>query len=282
MRTTTTRRLALSGLAAVATAALIGFGTTAASAATTDAAGTGWIRVGHLSADTKTVDVKLSALSGGATVFELDDVAYGQVSPYTDLAAGTYVVSMVPAGSPDSTKPVISTNVTITAGEAATVAAYGPNKDLQTKVFEDDLTGPTEGAARIRLIQASTDVKSVDVSTSTGMPIAKGATTGTATDYASVPAGPWDLKLTGGKQAAEASVNLAPGTVSTLFVLDNAAGGVTLMPVLDSSAAGDAPEGPVETGGGGLAEESSTLRGVLDDLDAKLARLVRDLGTAVS
>jgi hypothetical protein len=70
--------------------------------------------------------------------------------------------------------------------------------------------------------------------------------------------------------------------VSTLFVLDNAAGGVTLMPVLDSSAAGDAPEGPVETGGGGLAKESSTLGSVLDDLDAKLARLVRDLGTAVS
>lgn len=279
MRTTTTKRVALAGLAAVATAALIGFGTTAATAATS-APGAGWIRVGHLSADTKTVDVKLSALAGGATVFELDDVAYGQVSPYTDLAAGTYVVSMVPAGSPDTTKPVISTNVTIAAGEAATVAAYGPNKDLQTKVFEDDLTGPTEGAARIRLIQASTEVKSVDVSTSTGMPIAKGATTGTATGYASVPAGPWALELTGGKQQAEASVNLAPGTVSTLFVLDNASGGVTLMPVLDSSAAGDAPEGPVETGGGGLAKQESTVQSAFDDLDAMLVRLVRDIGTA--
>jgi len=280
MRTTTTRRIALTGLTAVAAAALIGFGTTAATAATTEGSGSGWIRVGHLSADTKTVDVKLSALSGGATVFELDDVAYGQVSPYTDLAAGTYVVSMVPAGSPESTKPVISTNVTITAGEAATAVAYGPNKDLQTKVFEDDLTGPTEGAARIRLIQASTEVKSVDVSTSTGMPIAKDATTGTATGYASVPAGPWDLELTGGKQTAAASVNLAPGTVSTLFVLDNASGGVTLMPVLDSSAAGDAPEGPVETGGGGLAKQSSTVQGTLDDLSGVFGRLVREIGTA--
>ncbi|MGG7509798.1 DUF4397 domain-containing protein [Plantibacter sp. YIM 135249] len=302
MRTSTTRRFIAAGIAGLTAAALVGFGSTAATAASAaattgaqEAAGTeaqsgsGWIRVGHLSADTKTVDVKLSALAGGATVFELKNVAYGQVSPYTDLAAGTYVVSMVPAGSPTSTKAMISTNVTITQGEAATVAAYGPNTKLQTKVFVDDLTGPAEGSARIRLIQASTEVSSVDVSTSTGTPIAKRAATGTATGYASVPAGPWNLELTGGKQEASASVDLAPGTVSTLFVLDNASGGITLMPVLDSSAAGDAPTGPVETGGGGLAKQQerhdaagAPEASAAGALSAAIRAVVTELRTAVS
>jgi hypothetical protein len=52
--------------------------------------------------------------------------------------------------------------------------------------------------------------------------------------------------------------------------------------VLDSSAAGNAPEGPVETGGGGLAKDSSALQSVFDDLDAKLVRLVQEIGTAAS
>ena len=266
-RSSIIRRVAAGSIAAVAVAGAIGLAAAPANAAVpasvsssvqTAGTNTGWVRVGHLSPDTTSVDVKLSALSGGAVIFELKNVAYGQVSPYSNVGAGTYVVSMVPAGSPASTPAMISANVTITPGEAATVAAYGPNKSIKTKVFTDDLTGPAAGQSRIRLIQASTRVKSVDVSTTTGIAIAKGAKAGSATSYASVPVGPWGLNLVSPTTTSQASISLAPGTVNTLFVLDNASGGLTLMSVLDSSGAGESPDGPIETGGGGLRDSGSS------------------------
>ncbi len=110
----------------------------------------------HLSTDTKSVDVQLTALAGGAVVYELDDVAYGAVSPYIPLADGTYVVSMVPSDAADGTQPVVQQSIDIAEGEPLTVAAYGRNADLTTTVFEDDLSAPAEGEARVRVVQAST------------------------------------------------------------------------------------------------------------------------------
>lgn len=209
----------------------------------------GWVRIAHLSPDTKTVDVKISALKGGSVMYELNDVAYGMVSDYRALPAGTYVISMVPSGS-SSTKAMISASVKIEQGKTITVAAYGKNADLQTRVFTDDLTTPDAGAARIRLIQASSKADSVDVKTTTGLLIADDAETGSSTSYASVPAGPWDLQLTAKGLNNTSPVELANGSVNTLFVLDNARGGLTVMPVLDSASVGAAPIGGVQTGGG--------------------------------
>lgn len=214
----------------------------------------GWLRVAHLSPDTKAVDLQLTALSGGESVFELDNVTYGAVSEYQQVPAGTYVVAMVPSDAKDGAPPVISASVKIEQGKTVTVAAYGENTDLQTKVFQDDLTNPEAGAARIRLIQASTVTKLVDVETSTGLLIAKDAAAGSATSYASVPAGAWNLELTASGIDDSASVDLPNGSVNTLFVLDNADGGLTVMSVLDSASVGAAPIGGVQTGGGALAD----------------------------
>jgi len=213
----------------------------------------GWVRVAHLSPDTKSVDIQLTALRGGETVFELDDVRYGMVSDYLTLPAGTYVVSMVPSDAGSDAKPIVSASVRIVDDKSVTVAALGENDDLQTRVFQDDLTGPASGEARIRLIQASTVTPAVDVQTSTGILIARDARAGSSTSYATVPAGPWDLELTGSGVDHSAAVQLPDGSVNTLFVLDNAQGGLTVMSVLDSASVGAAPVGGVQTGGGALA-----------------------------
>ncbi|WP_374945701.1 DUF4397 domain-containing protein [Agreia sp.] len=246
------RRLAATATAVAAAAALTFAG---ASSAQADEPGKGWVRVAHLSPDTKSVDVKLTALAGGDVVSELDNVAYGAVSDYIYAPQGTYVVSMVPTGSPDSTTPMIQQSVNIVSGQPVTVAAFGRNADLDTTVFPDDLTPPSDGQARVRVIQASTNAKSVDISTTTGMDITKNAAQGTATNYASVAAGPWSLNVTGGSQTSATDVDLPSGSVATLFVLDTAAGGVTLKPVLDSASVGDMPVGGIQTGGGATATE---------------------------
>lgn len=218
----------------------------------------GWLRLGHLSPDTKSVDVRVSALSGGSTLFELDGVGYGDVSAYRELPAGSYTVSMVPAGASGSSVPVISETVTIENGTATTVAAYGPTADLQVRAFDDDLTEPAAGAARIRLIQASTVTPEVDVTTAQGDAIAEDAKAGSATGYAEIPAGDWTLDLAGDGVADTADVSVTPGSVTTLFVLDTSSGGLTILPILDSASVGDVPDGGVDTGGGYLSSPEVT------------------------
>ncbi|ROP64542.1 uncharacterized protein DUF4397 [Curtobacterium sp. PhB130] len=249
---TSRRRVAVVGaLAATLVAATVGLAAPqAASAATADE---GWLRVGHLSPDTKGVDVELSSLSGGKKVFELDDVTYGQVSPYQELAAGTYVLSMRASDAPDST-PVISTDVTVQGGDASTVVAYGKNKSLKTAAFSDDLAQPGDGKAKLRLVQAATTAKKVDV-TADGTDVATNAAFGTATEYATVDAGKWDLDIAGSGQTGTADVDLKGNTVSTLFVLDNSAGDLTIVPVTDAAATAATPKGGVQTGGGGTAAD---------------------------
>ncbi|AXL11827.1 DUF4397 domain-containing protein [Microbacterium foliorum] len=217
----------------------------------------GWLRLGHLSPDTKSVDVRVSAVSGGSTLFELDGVGYGDVSDYRELPAGSYTVSMVPAGASGSSVPVISETVTIESGTATTVAAYGQTDDLQVRAFDDDLTEPATGAARIRLIQASTLTPEVDVTTTQGDAIARDAKAGSATGYAEIPAGDWTLDLKGKGVADTAEVSVSPGSVTTLFVLDTSDGGLTILPVLDSSSVGDVPDGGVDTGGGYLGSDAA-------------------------
>ncbi|WP_405372324.1 MULTISPECIES: DUF4397 domain-containing protein [unclassified Microbacterium] len=248
------RGLALAAVAAVPLALVVA-AAPAASAAPADPGG--WARVAHLSPDTKSVDVQMTALAGGAVVYELDDVAYGAVSDYIPLAEGTYVVSMVPSDAGDDAEPVVEQSVEVAAGDPVTVAAYGVNSDLKTAVFEDDLSAPARGEARVRVIQASTLEPTVSVDTAEGQPIARDVPTGTATGYASVAAGSWNLELAGAADMSSADVDLPAGSVSTLFVLDNAAGALTAKAVTDSATLADMPIGGIETGGGGTAGEQN-------------------------
>jgi hypothetical protein len=243
------RRTTTIAVAAVIAAAAALTAPQAASAAAPD---DGWLRIGHLSPNTKGVDVELSSLAGGKTVFALDDVEYGQVSPYKELPTGTYVLSMRAADAPDST-PMISTDVTVQGGGASTVVAYGKSNALKTAAFTDDLQQPGDGKAKLRLVQAATTAKKVDVSTSEGTAIVSDAAFGTATNYATVAAGKWDLDITGSGQRGSASVDLAGNTVSTLFVLDDSKGDLTVVPVVDAAATTVTPAGGVQTGGGGTA-----------------------------
>jgi len=244
--------LALAAAAAVALAGAL-VGAPAAHAAEGD----GWVRVGHLSPDTKAVDVTLTSLSGGEVVLDLDDVSYGQVSPYQPLAPGTYVVAMTAADAPARAEPVITTNVTVDSGQPVTAVAYGENDDLRTRVFADDLTPPDPGEAKVRLVQAATVSDEVSVATTTGTTIAEDAPFGSATGYAEVAAGPWSLDLSGDRVTGTGSVDLAAGSIATLFVLDDASGGLAVVPVVDSAATAQAPVGGVQTGGGWLADHDA-------------------------
>ncbi len=242
-------RLTLTALLGVLTALLSLLAAAAPSSAQEEQSpAQGWARVAHLSPDTKTVDVALTAVAGGQTLFDLQDVAYGDVSDYWRLPVGTYVVEMTPSGSPSDAPPAISELISVKKGQPVTLAVLGTNAELTTKVIEDDLTPPADGEARVRVLQASTVANSVDIRTVTGAAVASGVAEGEVTGYATIAEGPWDLELVGGSLTSAATVDLESGSISTLLILDNASGGLTIKAISDSTSVSDTPVGGTNTG----------------------------------
>lgn len=208
----------------------------------------GWVRLAHLSPDTPEVDIQLSNVATAQTQ-EFTDVGYADVSGYQRLAPGSYTVAMRPAGAASDSDPVITQAVEVADGRAYTVAAVGLNENLSGRVITDDLEAPAEGQARVRLIQASVSQPVVDVTTDTGDQIATDARFGSVTGYASIDSGAWTLDVSGESRSGVVDVELAPGSVNTLFALDQG-GELTIASVVDSEGAGTMPDGGVATGDG--------------------------------
>lgn len=226
-----------------------------ASAASRD----GWVRVAHMSPDTVAVNVTLSSLSGNTTLFRLTNVAYGAISNYMRLPAGTYALAMVPAGKNDANAtPVVSGSVTITAGKAETVAAIGKNDDLKTAVFSDDLSEVMNNDARVRILAASVMHSSVTVKAGSKT-LASDVAFGDVSRYADVTAGTSQMQITAGSATATVDQRFAAGSSHTLFVIDNAKGGLTVAPAVDSAAATVVPVGSLAAGGGGLASSDTEI-----------------------
>jgi hypothetical protein len=224
---------------------------------------TGWVRIAHLSPDTKPVDVRLASLGGSSTVIAVDDVAYGSVSKYLTLPVGNYAVAMRAAGSSASSTPVVQTFVAVKAAGASTVAVFGKNADLKTKVIGDALTLPKAGKARVRVVQASTSADAVTVTAAPATTIVSDASTETVSPYADVKAGTWKLTATSGTRTTTETVALKAGQIASVFVLDDASGGITLRRVLDSASVGNVPKGFLATGGGFLAHQADQQRDLM-------------------
>jgi Domain of unknown function (DUF4397) len=240
-------------LAVLAAAVLLGLGLSPLLATPAGAeAAVGYVRLAHLSPDTPKVDVYLSKV--GDTSFKeqkFEHVAYGVVSNYLPLPVGTYAVAMRNEGAPATAAPVLSTQVTVEAGSAYTVAGVGKFAGLGLKVLTDDLTRPVDGKAKVRVIQASVATPVLDVSLANGTPIAKAVSFASTTDYQLVKPGSWVLALKGDGSSAvtNLSCTLATGSVYSLLVLDSPTG-LKLELRVDARGGVTAPDGGVETGGG--------------------------------
>ncbi len=246
-----TRIRAVLAAAAVAAVAVV-----AAPLPAQAATSTGWVRVAHLSPDTKTMDVRLAELGGSSKVVSVADLSYGSVSKYLTLTTGSYAVAMRPAGSSPSSTPVVQSFVNVTAGSASTVAVFGKNADLKTKVISDSLTLPRTGDARVRVVQASTAADPVTVTAAPSKTIVSDASSTTVSSYADVKAGSWKLTATSGTRTSTSTVALKAGQIASVFVLDDASGGIVLRRVLDSASVGGVPKGYLATGGGFLAHRA--------------------------
>ena len=235
---------------------------TAASAAAP--AATAYLRTAHLSPDTPGVDIYLKAASAKPAVV-IRNAVYGHFSPYLAIAAGSYSVSTRSAGSPASSPSLVSWDLTLVSGHAYTAAILGSGAARRGTVLHDDLTPPTSGKARVRLIQAASNAPAADVTANGNIPVASATKYASATGYVSLPAGTWPLTaVSTGVPAVKvaASISLASGSVISIVLLNKTHGGLALVSALDSAGSGVTPVSGVNTGGGGLAPSGSGQSGL--------------------
>ena len=236
-------------VAALVTAAGLTGGT--AQAAPGD--GNGLLRLAHLSPDTPAVDVYVDAVADPDAGVTLEGVGYGTISDYRDVPPGEYTISMREAGADEKAPAVLSTTVQVGAGQANTVAGVGLFADLGLEVIEDALETPPAGRARVRVLAGAANAESLDVALADGPAVAEGLAFASTSDYVDVPAGKATLQVAvTGEEPTEVAVDMAPGSVYSLLVLDEAEG-LSVQPVLDAAGAGSVPQGGVETGAGGTA-----------------------------
>jgi hypothetical protein len=240
--------LAAAVLASAALPVLAGPGAAVAAPATS-----GFVRLAHLSPDTPEVDVYLSSQSGDIPEQVFRGVGYGVLSNYQSLPVGGYTVAMRPSGAPASEPAVLTTQVSVAAGRAYTVAGVGRYADLGLRVLTDDISLPHENQAKVRIVQASVRAPVLDVSVKDGPSIAEDVAFATATPYHLVEPGTWRLEVqtTSGNASTELAVQLGEGSVYSLLILDAAGGGLEARLTTDASRRGGVPVGGVDTGAGG-------------------------------
>jgi len=256
-----TRRLAgglagrltrLAGAAALAGLGVLGLAVTAAPAASAAAAsGVGYIRLAHLSPNTPAVDVYLYSFKDPSARIVLHHVAYGTVSPYEQVPAGEYTVAMRGAGAAPTTKPVLSTSFSVTAGGAYTVAGMGPNNGLRLQVIPDRLTAP-KGRALVRVIQGSMHQERVTVRLN-GRDLTSRLAFSHVSTYVAVRPGTLRVRAAGATASCTRTVRLTAGSIHTLVVLDTSATALGVTDLMDAQGSQVDPVGGAQTGFGGTA-----------------------------
>ncbi|WP_326835977.1 DUF4397 domain-containing protein [Amycolatopsis rhabdoformis] len=224
-----------------------------ASAATGPGPGVGWIRVGHLSPGVPPVDIYFAPFGQPEKVV-IRKAGYGAVTPYSSLDPGQYTLSMRPADAAASTPPALSATISVEAQNAYSLLVFenGPDQTLKGTLVTDDLTAPSAGNGRVRVVEGSATPAPVSVDGPAGLSLAANAAYGDTTPYAEVPQGSVPLQLTSGSVKASADVAVAPGSSTTVLVTqDN--GTLKATPISDGADLPNPPKLGVETGGGGTA-----------------------------
>jgi hypothetical protein len=254
-RARTGLRRRLSGLALVASGALLALtaaaGPAAAATAHTPASsGYGWVRLAHLSPNTPPVDVYLYSYGKPNAMIVLHHVSYGTVSPYERVPHGEYTVAMRGVGASPSSTPVLSNNLMVHPGHAYTVAGMGPFKALRLQVLDDQLTTP-RGKSLVRVIQASLKEHHVTV-TAGRATLANNLAFASVTGFGTDRPGTWMVHAKGGTESWAGQVTLTPGTIHTLVVLDSSSG-LKVTDLTDAAGSSVLPNGGAATGFGGTA-----------------------------
>ncbi len=214
---------------------LLSLGVAAAALAFTGCGGTSsysYVKFVHASPGAPNVDVKV-----GST-FAAQNAAYGTATAsYTKVPAGMNEKVQVFAAGKDTTA-VLSASQTLAKNQYYTVLALNTPANLSAAIENDDLTAPTSGNCKLRVVHGSPSAGAVDVYvTAPGVsltdpnnpvkPVLTNFMFGTVTPYLQVPAGAYEVRVTvAGNPSAVAidtgatGVPLMAGNIYTAIALD--------------------------------------------------------------
>ena len=190
------------------------------------------VRVVHASPDAPAVDI----LVNGSPAIE--NLKFGNVSPYAPLPAGVYDVEVVPTGL---SAPVVidltGTNaVNLFYNRDYTAIAVGNLSSISPILLADDNRPVAKSSARVRFVHASPDAPAVDIAVTGGPILFPNVAFKGVGDYVTVPAGQYNLevRLAGTSTVALSvpGVMLDGGTVYTVYATGYAFGTPSLTPVV--------------------------------------------------
>jgi len=248
--------LCLSGLLTATLAPALLLGANPAAAASPAPAGASWVRAAHLVPELPAMSVTLRPADGaaGSSIVLSSGLAYGTPTEYRPIAPGSYSVTLRPVSAGTDDAPALASTFTAVAGKAVSLAALGSAAEPRLAVLQDDLTPPSAGQARVRVLPAASAADQVSVQAVDGPVLTPNGVFGQPTPYASVPAGTWELAVASPQGAAgTGSVTLEDRAVYTVLVVDGPSGELQLTPLIDAEGVAVLPTGGVQTGGGGTA-----------------------------
>lgn len=175
------------------------------------------LRVVHASPDAPNVDVCVN----GAAAFS--NAAFPGATDYAEVDEGTYQIRVVAAGSGCSSGGVINAELTLAADTETTVVAANTLDAIEPLVLEDDNSAPAAGMAKVRVVHASPNAPTVDITLTDGTTLFDNVSFTEVANYIEAGAGTLDLQVRDETGTAVVltleNVTVEAGTVYTVYAI---------------------------------------------------------------
>jgi hypothetical protein len=168
-------------------------------------------------------------------------ISYGTATAYTSTSSGARNLQIEPTGA---TTAIINTTITLNSGGSFTVVATNYSTGAAAVTLTDDLSAPTSGNMKLRIVNAAPGLGTADVyvvapgTDITGVTAtASSLAFESASAYLTIPAGSYDVLFTlpGQKFAFidSGSLSWSAGQIRTLVSLNGQSGGFTTTVLAD-------------------------------------------------
>lgn len=168
------------------------------------------VRVAHFSPDAPAVEVYLNGENSG-----IQTLAFGDVSGWVELPAGTYSVAVAPAGTSAEQAAIGPVSLPLRAGTWTTVVAIGSlaNGTLTATTVAEDYSALKSGESRVTVFHGIEDAPAVDVILPDGTKLVSNLAFGKSAEL-TVPADTYNLNVVAAGTTGPAVISLPNTSLS--------------------------------------------------------------------
>jgi hypothetical protein len=152
---------------------------------------------------------------------------FASISVHLTVPAGTGKVAVAPVGQ-GLNAAFASSMIDVAAGRTYTLAIIGQRAETNFQLYEDMLTAPPPGAARMRVIHAAPSHGPIAIRIARGATLVEAVSFPQSSDYRELAGGRYQLQITpaSGREllATQRDWRLLAGTIHDLVMLDQGKG----------------------------------------------------------